>query len=328
MGKQTVLLLGATGSTGGSILEGLLSAGHYDIQILVRPSSVTKDSVKKLVERGIKVRVSDLDASESNLASVLTGIDTFISAIGPRSLLQQKTLVRAAKTAGVKRFIPCAWITIAPPKGVMLLRDEKEEIYNEIKLLSLPYTIIDVGFWYQFSFPPVPSGRVDYALSFSDTTIHAGGNAPNLLTDLRDIGRFVARIISDDRTLNRYVYTYGDVLSENEVFGIVEEVSREEVQRVYESASEIENKVHDAVSYLAENPTDPISALNAWIAQYPYSKYVRQDNQPRFAKYLGYLDARELYPDFKPVSFREYFEEVLAGKAGRVVLAEEMPSHH
>ena len=44
-----------------------------------------------------------------------------------------------------------------------------------------------------------------------------------------------------------------------------------------------------------------------------YSKYVRGDNNPEYAKYLGYLDARELYPDFTPVSFKEFLEDVLAG---------------
>ena len=63
-----------------------------------------------------------------------------------------------------------------------------------------------------------------------NNTIHGDGSAPNLFTDIRDIGRFVARIIDDDRTLNRYVYTYGDVLSENEINRIVEEVSGEKLE--------------------------------------------------------------------------------------------------
>lgn len=66
-----------------------------------------------------------------------------------------------------------------------------------------------------------------------EAVIHGDGNAPNLLTDLRDIGRFVARIVGDERTLNRYVYTWSDVLSENEIFEIVEEGSGEKIERQY-----------------------------------------------------------------------------------------------
>ena len=61
--------------------------------------------------------------------------------------------------------------------------------------------------------------------------IHDDGEAPNLLTDLRDIGKFVARIIDDKRTLNKSVCCYGDVLTENQIFGLMEEISGEKLER-------------------------------------------------------------------------------------------------
>jgi hypothetical protein len=57
------------------------------------------------------------------------------------------------------------------------------------------------------------------------------------------------------------------------------------------------------------------------LADYDYSKYVRADNTPAYAKYLGYLDARELYPDFQPITFRDFVGELLGGKL-------EMPYYH
>lgn len=57
-----------------------------------------------------------------------------------------------------------------------------------------------------------------------------------------------------------------------------------------------------------------MSRMGMWKAQYAHSKYVRQDNQPKVAKELGYLDARELYPDLTPISFREFLGELLDGK--------------
>lgn len=44
------------------------------------------------------------------------------------------------------------------------------------------------------------------------------------LTDNRDIGRFVARIITDERTLNRSVFAYGDVKSTKEAWDDFEEI--------------------------------------------------------------------------------------------------------
>ena len=58
------------------------------------------------------------------------------------------------------------------------------------------------------------------------------------------------------------------------------------------------------------------NAAAAVAAQsYSYSKFVREDNCLVNAKYLGYLDTRELYPDFKPIKFERFVREVLQGEA-------------
>ncbi|KAF4767107.1 hypothetical protein HAV15_009814 [Penicillium sp. str.  len=315
--KQKVLLLGATGETGTSILKGLQESGNFDIEILVRPASANKPSVQKIQEQGIKTWCIDLNES-SDLIFALSGVDVLISAIGPQDVLQQKKLFQAAKRAGVKRIVPCAFITVAPPNGAMLVRDEKEEVYNDIKLLGIPYTIIDVGYWYQISFPIVPSGKVDYASVIPNNNIHGDGTAPNLLTDLRDIGRFVARIIGDDRTLNKYVYTYGDILTEKEIYRIAEELSGEKLESTPMSNEEIEDGVAQAQAAFSQDPQDPMKRMFLYLSEYKHSKYVRKDNTPAYAEYLGYLNARSLYPEFTPLSFRDFFAEVLDGKGRKV----------
>lgn len=114
----------------------------------------------------------------------------------------------------------------------MILRDQKEEVHNRIFKHHLPYTIVDVGFWHIISFPDLPSGRTRYAQSFTlKTTIFGAGDAPDLLTHAPDIGRYVARIVKDERTLNRRVVTWADELSQNEIFDIMEELSGEKLSR-------------------------------------------------------------------------------------------------
>jgi hypothetical protein len=44
---------------------------------------------------------------------------------------------------------------------------------------------------------------------------------------------------------------------------------------------------------------------------------VRGDNTPANAAYLGYLNARELYPEFKPKGFEEFARELLDGKLSK-----------
>jgi hypothetical protein len=55
---------------------------------------------------------------------LLKDVDVVISAIDAGSQLSQLNLVDASKKAGVKRFVPCAFITVAPAGGVMDLRDQ------------------------------------------------------------------------------------------------------------------------------------------------------------------------------------------------------------
>ncbi|KAF7324093.1 Glycoside hydrolase [Mycena kentingensis (nom. inval.)] len=318
---QKVLLLGATGQTGKSVLDALLAEPQFfSVDALVRGSSISKSSVVALKDRGVGLRVGDLSGPLEPLVALLKGIDVVISTIGALGQLDQMQLATAAKQAGVKRFVPCAFIPIAPAGGIMLVRDEKEQVYQHIFKLYLPYTIIDVGFWHQVSFPRVPSGRFDEANTIPwSQTIHAGGTARNMLTDLRDIGRFVARIVKDARTLNKYVVAYGDVLTQQEIFKIAEEVSGESItDRNSATAETITSKWEHCTAYHLANPDDALARMNRNVADYNYSKFVREDNTPEYAKYLGYLDAKDLYPDFQPISFRDFLADVLAGKVERI----------
>ncbi|KAJ7676799.1 hypothetical protein DFH06DRAFT_1428616 [Mycena polygramma] len=306
MSKQRVLLLGATGETGGSILHGLLKDPEsFEVEALVRPSSVGKPRVKKLEELGVKTRVLDIGGPVEELTAALTGVDVLISAIDAMGQLAQLRLVTAAKEAGVKRSVSCAFTTVASPGGVMRLRERfKEQVYQELRKHFLPYTIIDVGYWHQISFPTVPSGRLDYA-SLMKMVIHAGGTAPTMLTDLRDIGPFVARIIKDPRTLNKAVFTHSDVLSENEIFDLVEQWTGDDIVAAKGKATEA----------LKADPTDHMAQMMSYRADYDYSTYVRGENTPAYSEYLGYLDGRKFYPDFRPTRFKEFMGQVLEGKA-------------
>jgi hypothetical protein len=95
-------------------------------------------------------------------------------------------------------------------------------------------SIIDVGIWYQASFPTLPSRRVDYA-SFLKPNVKISGdrNMKTAITDFRDIGPYVAKIITDDRTVKKFVLCYGELLSQEEIFAKMEELSEEKIERQY-----------------------------------------------------------------------------------------------
>ncbi|KAL2830659.1 hypothetical protein BJY01DRAFT_240331 [Aspergillus pseudoustus] len=315
MSRTTVLLVGAAGETGGSIATGLLENPLFEIHALVRPRSAQKPAIVALQDKGVHIRKCDLKSSEDELEKVLQGVDVVISCVGSAEQQDQIPLANAAKKAGVKRFIPCGFITVAPPGGIMWLRDEKETVYNHIKQLRLPYTIIDVGWWYQLSYPRLESGRVDYAMTASNNEIVGDGNTPMALTDLRDIGRYVSRIISDDRTLNKMVFAYNEVLTQNQIFALLEEISQEQVTRNFISEELVQNRVLAARQSSETYPFDPVKFIPRYLAEYQLSWGIRGDNTPEYADYLGYLSCKDLYPDFQPIEFKEYLSSVFGGTA-------------
>jgi hypothetical protein len=65
---------------------------------------------------------------------------------------------------------------------------------------------------------------------------------------------------------------------------------------------------------------DPGEGRNRFLlaaAQYAITKYVRADNTPENAEYLGYIDARNLLPHFKYMTFAEFLDDLMAGSVSR-----------
>ncbi|KAM0426092.1 hypothetical protein ACHAPT_008723 [Fusarium lateritium] len=317
MSSIKVAIVGATGETGASIVDGLLGSPttKFEVTALARPQSLEKPAYVELKNRGVKVVPADLKGPQDTLVSLLSGIDVVISAIYFGSLADEIPLADAAKRAGVKRFVQSALMVVIPPKGVVDFREKKEDILNYIKKLRLPYTYIDAGWWYQLTLPRLPSGRLDYALPAydSESRIGADGNVPSALADIRDVGRYVARIIADPRTLNKKVHVYSEVFTRNQVYDIVEKHSGEKLDREYITEEEVISRIEEARSNLEANPASLENFGHLGINQLLLSWGIRGDNTPENAQYLGYLDGKELYPDFEYLKFEDYVKAALEG---------------
>lgn len=208
-----------------------------------------------LKDLGVGVRSLDLATDDQpTIVAALKGVDILISAIGPGAQLDQIPLATAAKTGGVQRFVPCAFITVIPAGGVQDLRDQKEVVYNHTKVIGLPYTIIDCGWWFQIAFPSLPSGRTDYAVMTPAPPIGGDGSVPSGLTDVRDVGRYVARVIRDERTLNKMVFVYNELWTQNEIWDRLEALSGEQIPRTYVTRVSLEEKIESAKQKLNTDP--------------------------------------------------------------------------
>ncbi|KAJ5019713.1 Isoflavone reductase-like protein [Colletotrichum sp. SAR 10_99] len=228
-------------------------------------------------------------------------MDVVISCLTLLQFNEEMNLIEASSKANVARYIPSFWGPACEPRG-------KEDFLDRIKSFSLPYTIIDVGWWYQLTLPALPSGRFRPAAEeYSTTRIIGDGNVPWALTDNRDIGKFVSRIIADRSTLNKMVFAYGEVMTQNDAFELLERVSGETVRRQFITKEELQDVITQGRAKSGkENIKDVTILLNIAMAEYRNVLGIRGDNTPEKARSLGYLDARDLYPDVEVTTLENY----------------------
>ncbi|KAK2684962.1 hypothetical protein V3481_018971 [Fusarium oxysporum f. sp. vasinfectum] len=293
-----VTIIGATGQTGSGIV----------------PSSLQKPGILELQEQGVKVISTDLSGSESVLTEILVETDVVISTIYGGSVMDEVPLINASKAAGVKRYLPCFFATVASPKGALLLRDMKEDVLNHIKKIHQPFTVIDVGWWYQVNLPKLPSGRIDYAAMETADGISGDGYAcfNSLSRDL--LSSFPTKLLKQIVDL---------ILRPDLVIGEDHSVQG---PRISDYLSHIatyvpyigQSKWHIAkIESTAPSP-DSVEFITLAQYQYWYSCCIRGDNTPKYATFLGYLNTQELYPHFERRGFKPYVQEVLDGNGEMV----------
>ena len=161
-------------------------------------------------------------------------------------------------------------------------------------------------FRYQVTVPILdPSKELYPGTSDLSKTIFGTGDVKTALTDRQDVGRFVARIIADDRTLNRYVFCWGEERSQKEIIALAERVAGKPIPTKQLPAEQVE-----AIAS-AQAP----GSLEQSYFQYFYSLFVRGDNTIQNAKreeYGSALDAKELYPDLEPRSLEDFANDFYA----------------
>ncbi|KAL1745574.1 hypothetical protein HDZ31DRAFT_36071 [Schizophyllum fasciatum] len=292
--KPRVVVFGATGLTGKSIVNGLLQAGNYQVAAAVR--SATAPATVELQARGVEILLcKDLAAAtHEELVRLVSGADVLISAISTFLLDAQRPLFAAAKEAGVRRVVPCDFATHAPP-GVMVQHDRKLSIRRYVADLGLAHTFIEVGLWYQALLPYPPSYRGHPAADMSHR-MYGEGDLPTAVTDLDAIGAFTARIIADPRTLNRTVFVWEDQLTQQDLFRLAAERCGDAagLRQATVSAEELEAQRQACIA--AGDAALPMRMM----LEYALSVGVRGDNTREHAVRDGALDARALYPDMYP----------------------------
>lgn len=97
---KNIILIGAGGNLGPTILSAFLTDTRFTISILARHSS------KSVYPAHLKIHHISDDYPEAELIEAFRGQDAVISSIATANALLQKRMADAALQAGVKRFVP------------------------------------------------------------------------------------------------------------------------------------------------------------------------------------------------------------------------------
>ncbi|OAA60188.1 CheY-like superfamily [Akanthomyces lecanii RCEF 1005] len=111
----------------------------------------------------------------------------------------------------------------------------------------------------------VPSGKLNAVVTVPQNEIVSDGNVRSAVTDQVDIGRFVARIIADPR---KQVFAYGDVITQNDAFDLVEKYTGETIPRNHVSKGQAGEIIEKATEAIAANPADQAQMVTTAVTEY------------------------------------------------------------
>ena len=95
---------------------------------MVRPTSATKPATKALRTAGVEIRLASLTDGVEKLSQTFEGAEIVISTVAATAIEAQVDVIRAAKAAGVRRFVPCDFAT-AGANGV---REDHDQVRSSI----------------------------------------------------------------------------------------------------------------------------------------------------------------------------------------------------
>ncbi|KAH7461306.1 Phenylcoumaran benzylic ether reductase PT1 [Phytophthora ramorum] len=185
MSTYTKFAIIAAGGVGGTVADELLKKGDaVSVSILTRDES--KPELQAFKARGATLHQVAYD-DEAAVAKALAGSEVVVSTVSPYNMGVQKSLVPAAKAAGVQLFVPAEYgVRVTEGPNVT-----KKEVQDLLTQHQIPFTIFYTGLFAEF----LPY-FLDYHYADGYMNVVGKGETAFSITARSDVGRFVAHVVS------------------------------------------------------------------------------------------------------------------------------------
>lgn len=220
---QTALVIGATGSQGGSAARALLADG-WTVRGLTR--SPESASARAMADRGVALVTGDLD-DEAALERAMEGVDAVFAVTDwfkaglAKEIEWGKRLADVAHRLGVAHFVYSSVIGADAGTGVPHF-ESKGEVEQHVRALGLPATFLRPAIFMEDLtdkkyVPPANWGMMPRIV---------GRDTPIPWVALDDIGAAAARVMADPaRWVGAVVPVIGDVCTITEARALFREVT-------------------------------------------------------------------------------------------------------
>jgi len=229
MSKPIIVVFTATGKSGGGMIDYMLKDGSFAARAVTRnPNS---ESAKALAAKGVEVVKGDFDDSTS-IANAMEGaygvfgVTDFWTAFHKEED-QGKSLVDAAKKAGIKHFV---WLTLDYSEWHVPHFETKARVNDYLIASGVPRTSIYTSYFAEnFKSPFFPFKRDSSGKVAMDVPYKTDGKLPIIAAT--DIGGWAIQAFTNpDQWIGKDMKICNEWLSPREVAKMVSETIGEDVQ--------------------------------------------------------------------------------------------------
>jgi uncharacterized protein YbjT (DUF2867 family) len=204
--SKTILVTGATGTTGGEVTRQLLEGGHR-VRVLARGP----EAASKLPE-GAQAVIGDHD-DVASLDAAFAGVEAAyaVTPVSLRGVAWMRNLIDAARRAGVRRFVKMSGMTASPDSPSVLIRDHASAD-EYLRASGIPYTILRPNSFMQNQLGSI--GTIKAQGAFYQAT----GEAQQSVIDVVDVAAVAVKALTEPgHEQQTYVLTGPESLGFHEI---------------------------------------------------------------------------------------------------------------